>query len=69
MKSDIEVVCRTYQLCASIKAGIEGAVHAMSDLFDSNFDSADGWGVFLVDASNAFNSLNCTAMLLKTHIL
>ena len=40
-QSDIEVVGGTDQLCASIKAGIEGGVHAMSDLFDSNFNSAD----------------------------
>ena len=41
-RSDNEVACGIDQLCVSIKAGIEGAVHSMSYLFDSNFDSADG---------------------------
>lgn len=68
-RSDIEVVCGVDQLCAGLKMGIEGAVHAMSDLFDANFDSVDGWGVLLVDTSNSFNSLNCTAILLHACVL
>ena len=31
---DIEVACGIDQLCAGLKAGIEGAVHGVSDLFD-----------------------------------
>ena len=27
------------------------------------------WGVLVVDAANAFNSLNCAAMLLHAHVL
>ena len=49
--------------------GIKGAVHVMSGLFDTNFDSVDRWSVQLVDVSNAFNSLNQTAMLLHAHVL
>ena len=43
--------------------GIEGAVHAMSDLFDGSLfiDSVDEWDVLLVDSFNAFSSLNHTA--------
>ena len=68
-RTDIEDVCGIDQLCAGLKMGIEGAVHAMSDLFDANIDSVDGWGVLLVDESNAFNSLNRTAMLLHARVL
>ena len=41
-RSDIEVICGSDQLCACLKTGIEGAVHAMSDLYDANIDSFDG---------------------------
>ena len=33
------------------------------------FDSVNGWGVLLVDASNAFNSINRTALLLHARTL
>ena len=48
--------------------GIEGVVHAMSDLFNANIDSADGWGI-LLRTYNAFNFLNHTAILLHAHVL
>lgn len=67
-RSDIEVVCGVDQLCADLRVSIEDAIHAMSDLFYTNFDSVDGWGVLLVDASNVFNSLNWIAMLLHAHM-
>jgi hypothetical protein len=49
-----------------LKAGIEGAVHAMGDIFEER--SPQGWGVLLVDAANAFNSVNRAAALLNARI-
>ena len=47
---DIEEVCSVSQLCSGLKAGIEGGVHAIRELFDDHSD--DGWGVMMVDPSN-----------------
>ena len=41
----------------------------MNQLFSAHQDQGTGWGVLLVDAANAFNSLNRAAMLLHAHIL
>ena len=51
--------------CAGFQSGIKDAMHAMSNLFSENHTTSSGWGVLLVDASNAFNSLNWIAMLLN----
>ena len=61
---DVEEVCRADQLCSGLKAGAEGAVHAMRDLFEDQAGS--GWRLLLVDASNAFNSVNREAALWST---
>ena len=42
------------QLCAGQDAGCEAAVHAMREIYDDEATE----GILLVDASNAFNSLN-----------
>jgi len=44
----------TTQLCAGQIAGIEAGIHSVRDLFNKK----ETEGVFLVDASNAFNSRN-----------
>ena len=54
------------QLCSGVKGGIEGAFHAMKELFEAN--RASGWGLLLVDANNAFNSLNWVAAIWNTRI-
>ena len=68
-RDDVEIVCGADQLCAGVKAGIEGAVHATNDLFESYSNDVDGWGVLLVDASNAFNSINRIALLWNARVL
>jgi len=52
---DVEVKCGTDQLCSGIKAGIEGAVHILWDLFEEK--PGTGWGLLLMDDKNEFNSI------------
>ena len=52
-----------------ISSGIEGAIHAMHSLFVANQNLSFGWEVLMVDACNAFNSLNQIAMLLHVGIV
>ena len=66
---DIEDLCGIDQLCGGIMSGIEGAIHAMNNLFAQYHDSVLGWGVLLVDAFNPFNSLNYSALLWNAHVL
>ena len=54
LRDDIQAVASLRQLCANQIAGVEAAVHAVR----SSFDLDDTEGVLLLDASNAFNSLN-----------
>jgi len=63
------VVCGKYQLCAGLQSGIEGAIYAMNELFETNKALPSGWGVLMIDASNAFNLFNCIAMLLNVRKL
>jgi len=66
---DAALGCGSDQLCAGLQAGIEGAIHGMNELFSTHQDQGTGWGVLLVDAANAFNSLNHAAMLLHARVL
>ena len=55
---ELEDVCNISQLCGRVRAGIEGAI---SDLFEQREE--DGWGVLMIDASNAFNTINHQSVL------
>lgn len=66
------MACGSDQLYAGLSCGIE-RLFILCELTFSvrilrNSLNSD-WGVLLVDVSNAFNSSNCTAMLLHTHVL
>ena len=50
VKEDVRVAAGGLQFCAGQEAGVEAAVHAMHDVFQSNETEA----VLLVDAENAF---------------
>ena len=54
LKENILEAAGPLQLCAGQEAGCEAAIHAIRQLFQSNENEA----AILVDASNAFNSLN-----------
>ena len=54
IKGDIQEAAGAIQLCGGQIAGIEAAVHAIRQLFSNETTEA----ILLVDASNAFNSLN-----------
>ena len=62
---DVIDACGSMQTCAGHKSGSEVAVHAMRSIFDA--DDTDA--VLLIDASNAFNSLNRAAALHNITVL
>ena len=65
IKDDVQQATGAVQLCAGQIAGIEAAIHATRLCFSSPGTE----GVLLVDASNAFNSLNRKVALLNIQSL
>ena len=59
IKPEIMESAGNLQLCAGQKAGCEAAAHAMREIFEE--DETDA--VLFIDASNAFNSMNRSALL------
>jgi len=58
-KNDVTRAAGSLQVCAGQEAGAEAAIHAMYDIFNDDQTEA----VLLVDAENAFNSINRNVML------
>ena len=62
---ELSEACGIDQLCGGISAGIEAAIHSMTDKFE---DSATQ-GMLMVDATNAFNVLSRPAALWNVRVL
>ena len=54
--------CQYEQLCAGLRAGIDGAVHRVQATWDEKLTTED-WGFFLIDVKNAFNEIIQVRML------
>ena len=65
MKKDIQEAAGPLQMATGLQSGAEAAIHSMKEIFDCKQTDA----VILVDASNAFNSLNRNAALHNTQNL
>ena len=63
-KQEVIDACGSLQVCAGQKSGSEAVVHAMRSIFD-----ADDTEAVLIDASNAFNSLNRASALHNISVL
>ena len=65
IRTDIQLAAGALQTCAGHDAGAEAAIHAMRDIYARENTDA----VLLVDASNAFNQVNCQSALHNISIL
>jgi hypothetical protein len=62
--SDTKEKCGIDQFCTGLEAGIEGGIHAISELWTlDSMQSGGRMGFLLVDATNAFNEMNRIGML------
>ena len=59
VKGDVQESVGSLQVCAGQAGGCEAAIHAMRSIYESD----DSDCVLLIDAANAFNSMNRSAML------
>ena len=64
---EAQFACVAEQLACGMQSRVEGAVYAMSSLYDDH--SADGWGFLMMNATKAFNSVNRAAALWNARIL
>jgi len=56
------MACGTDQLCSGLKSGIEGGIHAMTQVWKDLATEAE-FGFLMLDASNAFNELRRVMMI------
>ena len=66
-EDDVKIACNSDQLCSGIQAGIEAAVHSVRQIY--NEKSIKGFGLLLMDADNAFNSVKRSAALWNSRVL
>ena len=59
IKGDVQKSVGSLQVCAGQAGGCEAAIHAMHTIFEESENDA----VLLIDAANAFNSINRSTML------
>ena len=64
---DVQLECSSDQICSGLKSGIKGSIHSMRNLFDEQ--AQDGYGLLLMDAVNAFNSMSRLAVIWNTRVL
>ena len=65
IKKDIQEAAGPLQMATGLQLGAEAAIHGMKQIFEDDQTEA----VILVDASNAFNSLNRNASLHNIQII
>ena len=59
VKKEVVQAAGSLQVCAGQVAGVESDIYSMVDLFESDNSAT----VLQIDATNAFNSLNCNVFL------
>ena len=64
---EVEDIFGLAQLCSGLKSGIDGAIYALWKVFAEK--AGTGLGVLLIDARNAFNSLNWVLALWNARAL
>ena len=61
-KEEVKDTCGVDQLCAGLKAGVDGGIHCMEQTWKQH-QQKEEWGFLLIDARNAFNEGNRMLML------
>ena len=64
---DLAYAFGSEQLASEVSCGIEGSIHGLREVFEKK--SSNGFGLLLLDAKNAFNSINRSSALLIARTL